>query len=223
VLYELAWLLCSTILRVFYGFRSYGRHNVPNTGGVILAINHASFFDPVAAGCGMRRPVHFMARDTLFVSLFGSMIRGLNAFPVKRGAGDTKALKEYIARVRDGNVVMLFPEGTRTADGRIQPLLSGVGMLATRAGVPVVPTYIAGSFGAWSRHRSLPGHGQISIHYGAPISVDRLDGESKRQHQERIRDTIAARLLEMEGRLCRMTDVRGDARRGGPVAPAREG
>jgi 1-acyl-sn-glycerol-3-phosphate acyltransferase len=197
-LYAAAWVLCSALLRVWFGFRAYGRHHIPRSGGVILAINHQSYLDPVVVGCGSRRPVHFMARDTLFRGVFGLLIRALNAFPVVRGGGDVAALKQYIARVRGGKVVMLFPEGTRSRDGRIQRLLPGVGMLAVRAGAPVVPTYVSGTFDAWPRHRSLPRHAEIAIRFGSAITVERRDGESKRQHQERIRTAIDRRLRALE-------------------------
>jgi 1-acyl-sn-glycerol-3-phosphate acyltransferase len=206
-------------MRVFFGLRSFGRRNVPRTDGVILAVNHASYLDPVVVGCGITRPVHYMARRTLFVSLFGSLIRALNAFPVARGGADRGAVKEFIRRVRAGNVVMLFPEGTRTRDGRLGTVMPGAGALAARAGAPIVPTYIAGTFDAWPRHRKLPVPVRpdgISIYFGRPIDVERLDGESKRGHHDRICDEIASRLATLEAAVLPRRRKSGVDSRGGP-------
>lgn len=185
-------------MRVFFGLRTFGRGNVPKRGGVILAVNHASFIDPVVVGCGLTRPVHYMGRETLFRGLFAPLIRALNAFPVARGGADRRAVKEFISRVRAGNPVMLFPEGTRTHDGRLGPIMPGAGALAMRANAPIVPTYIGGAFDAWPRTRKLPRCTPISIHFDRPIQVDERPGESKRERQERIRSEIASRLRALE-------------------------
>lgn len=185
-------------MRIFFGLRTFGRGSVPKRGGVILAVNHASFIDPVVVGCGLTRPVHYMGRATLFRGLFAALIRALNAFPVARGGADRRAVKEFISRVRAGNAVMLFPEGTRTRDGRLGPIMPGAGALAIRAGAPVVPTYIGGTFDAWPRTRKLPRRAPISIHFDRPIRVDERPGESKRERQERIRSEIASRLRALE-------------------------
>ena len=191
--YALAWIACSTALRVLFGFRAYGRSNVPRRGGVVLAVNHQSYLDPVAVGCGLTRPVHYMGRRTLFTSVLGIVIRRLNAFPVDRGA-----VKEFIRRVRAGRAVMLFPEGTRTRDGFLGEIQPGVSSIAVRAGAPVVPTYVDGSFEAWSRHRKLPRRARVSITYGRPISVERLEGESKREQQQRVRAELERCLKAFE-------------------------
>ncbi|MHC4199764.1 MAG: lysophospholipid acyltransferase family protein [Planctomycetota bacterium] len=196
--YRIAWVFCSAVMRVFFGLRTYGRGRIPRSGGVILAVNHASFIDPVVVGCGLTRPVHYMARATLFRGLFATLIRSLNAFPIARGGADRGAVKEFIRRARAGNVVMLFPEGTRTHDGRVGPIKPGVGALAIRAGAPVVPTYIGGTFDAWPRTRKLPRCVPLSIHFARPILMDERPGESKRKRQERIRSEIASRLRELE-------------------------
>jgi len=198
VFYAVAWAVCTIVLKLLFGFRAYGRRNVPRSGGVVLAINHQSYLDPVVVGCGVTRQVHYMARDTLFRGLFGRLIRALNAFPVARGQPDAKALREYIERVRSGKAVMLFPEGTRSHDGRLGPLQPGAGMLAVRAGAPVVPTYIDGTFEAWPRHRTLPRVARLSIYFGTPIQVDRREGETRRRCEERILAEIARRLAELE-------------------------
>ncbi len=201
VFYAISWIVCSTVMRVFFGQRTFGRENVPREGGVILAVNHASFLDPVVVGCGVVRQVHYMARRTLFWGPFGTLIRALNAFPVDRGGADRSAVKQFINLVRGGNAVMLFPEGTRTLDGRLGAIMSGVGALAVRAGAPVVPTYVDGTFDAWSRHRKFPRPAQVTIHFDRPIAVGRKPEESKRAHQERIRSRIVSRLRALEARV----------------------
>ncbi len=199
--YSIVWMVCSTVMRAFFGLRSFGRGNVPREGGVILAVNHASFLDPVVVGCALRRQVHYMARRTLFWGPFGTLIRALNAFPVDRGGADRAAVKEFVKRVRGGNAVMLFPEGTRTPDGRLGVIRRGAGALAVRAGAPVVPTYIDGTFDAWSRHRKFPRRARLAIHFGRPIAVGRRPEESKRAQQERIRSRIVSRLRALEERV----------------------
>jgi len=196
--YTAAWSVCLLSLKMLFGFRVHGRRNVPRTGGVILAVNHASYLDPVVVGCGLTRPVHFMARATLFQGLLGVLIRRLNAFPVERGGADRRAVKEFLARVDAGRAVMLFPEGTRTRDGVLQGFMPGVGALAVRAAAPVVPTYVAGTFAAWPRHRSLPRPAPVSIYFGRPMEVGRREGESKRAQQDRVREEIARRLRALE-------------------------
>lgn len=199
--YRLAWAICSIAMRIVFGLRTYGRSNVPRKGGLILAVNHQSNLDPVVVGCGLTRPVHFMGKTALFRGFLGILLRRLNSFPIKRGGADRGAVKQFIRRVQEGFPVMVFPEGTRTHDGMLGRILPGVGGIAVRAGAPVVPTYIDGSFDAWPRHRKLPRLAQLSITFGRPIPVEREPGETKRALQERVRAEIERRLKALEARI----------------------
>lgn len=165
-------LLCGT---VFFRLRLFYRGRLPYESGAILASNHQSFLDPVLVGLALEKPIHFMARSTLFKNtLFGMLIRSLNAFPVERGAADLKATKETLRRLKNGNFVVMFPEGTRTRDGSVIMPKPGFAMLASRAGVPIVPVVIKGAYKAWRRQDKfisrLP---QITVIYGEPFRVDR--------------------------------------------------
>ena len=198
--YAVAWAVCSVAMRIFFGFKIHGRSNVPRSGGVILAVNHQSYLDPVVVGCGLIRPVHFMGKTGLFRGLLGVLVRRLNSFPVERGSADRRAVKEFVRRVRAGYPVMVFPEGTRSRDGRLGRIMPGVGGIAVRAGAPVVPTYIDGSFDAWSRHRKLPRRARVSITFGRPIRVEPKAGETKRAQQQRVRTEIRLSLEALEAR-----------------------
>lgn len=150
--------------------RVFGTRRVPRTGGAILACNHQSFFDPVLAALALPRECDFMARDTLFQHpWFRRLIVSLNAFPIRRGEADVAAIKESLRRLRNGRIIAAFPEGTRTEDGRIGPLLPGIGAIAKKAGVPIIPVLIEGAYEAWPRHQKLPGRAQITVVYGEPI------------------------------------------------------
>jgi 1-acyl-sn-glycerol-3-phosphate acyltransferase len=204
-------------MRILFGLRTRGRSNVPRKGGVILAVNHQGNLDPVVVGCGLTRPVHFMGKTALFRGFLGVLVRRLNSFPIRRGGADRGAVKEFIRRVQEGFPVMLFPEGTRTHDGMLGRIMPGVGGIAVRAGAPVVPTYIDGSFDAWPRHRKLPRLAQLSITFGRPIPVERKAGETKRAQQERVCVEIEKRLKALETRA--LAAKRGRTR----SAPACEG
>lgn len=201
LLYRFLYVVYSNLLRIFFSFNIFGVRNVPRTGGVILAVNHQSYLDPLTVGAGARRPCQFMARSTLFRNrLFGSIIRSLGTFPVGQGSADRGALREYIQRVRAGNAVLLFPEGTRTRDGLLGAIRPGVGMLGVRTGAPVVPTYIYGGFHIWPRQRTLPRQAKMSIYFGPLVRPEGLPGESKRDRQERIRSAVERVLRGLEAR-----------------------
>jgi 1-acyl-sn-glycerol-3-phosphate acyltransferase len=158
------------------GWRATGRDNVPGTGAAILVSNHASFLDVFVLGIPLCRPLNYVARSTLFLPGLDWFIRSLGGFPIQREGMGAAGMKETLRRLRDGGIVTLFPEGTRTRDGRIGPLKHGIAVLVARAGVPVVPAGIAGTFEGWPRWRLLPVPHPIRVHYGAPIRPEEIRG-----------------------------------------------
>ena len=152
----------------------------------MLAANHASFWDPPLVGICVRRQLHFMARKSLFrIPVFGRVLRSVNTLPVKRGAADLGSIRMCIRLLRSGGALVVFPEGTRTHDGQMQSFKPGFAMMAARAGVPIVPVAICGSYEAWPRHRKLPGTGRIRVAYGQPVESR---GHSKEECAEVARE-----------------------------------
>lgn len=150
-----------------------GIGNVPRTGGVILACNHQSYLDVVLVGAACPRPVRYMARRTLWDDRrLGWLLSDWGALPVDRERPGKDELRAVIDVVRGGEVLALFPEGTRTRDGSVGELRGGIGFLARRAGVPVVPVRIRGAFEAWPRERRFPGPGRVRIAFGRPVAYD---------------------------------------------------
>jgi len=159
----------------FFNLRVYERRYEPARGGAVYICNHQSFLDPILMSLALRRPMNYMARDSLFKSwVFGNLIRRLNAFPVRRNSADTGALKEAMRRLKAGGQVVLFAEGTRSIDGKIAPLLPGVAMLAQRAAAWAVPVVIEGAVDCWPRTRLLPRRGTIAVQYGQPIPREQI-------------------------------------------------
>lgn len=205
--YHLAQGLVATLLSVLGGWRATGQANIPKTGGVLLVANHLSFLDVFLLGVGCRRPLNFVARSTLFVSLHGFLIRSLGGFPIQREGMGASGLKETLRRLRSGGVVTLFPEGTRSADGELQPLKPGIAALVARAKVPVVPAGIAGTFEAWPRSRLLPVPRPIRIHYGPAIQPGEVADLTPEAATELIRERIAQAIATARAGLTRDLDV----------------
>jgi len=168
----LFWLFFKTYL----GFHVYGSRKIPKKGAFIFVSNHQSYLDPILLGCSTGRLLNYMARDTLFkkpVSRWA--MRRVRSFPVKRGQGDAPALKTALKILKSGNPLVMFPEGTRVKDGNLKRGKPGVGFIVAKAGVPVIPAYVHGSFDALARGvRTLERH-PVSVHIGDPIVFDNLN------------------------------------------------
>lgn len=194
---------CSrTFLRVAFffggGLKVFGQENVPADGPLIVACNHVSHLDPMILGAAFKRPLHFMARRTLFdVPGFAWLIRHNNAFPLDRGGDSRDALRAFGARLEQGNAVVMFPEGTRSPDGALSEMKPGVGMLAVRNLVPVVPVYIWGSYLAWPRGRSYPRPHSLRVYIGEAITPN-SDKTVRKTEQQRITVEVGDALAAME-------------------------
>ena len=176
---------------LFFRYRCFGVTNVPPSGGVLLASNHQSFLDPLLVGVAVSRQVHFMARHSLFRNAwFGGLIKELHAFPVRRGEVDIAAIREAVRILKAGKALMMFPEGTRTRDGSIGEIHSGVAIVSQRAGVPVVPVVVDGAYQAWPRHRKVFRPHPIKVAYGKPIHCTARDGASRAAFGRQIRDAM---------------------------------
>ena len=158
---------------LFFGARMHGAEQFPSTGGALVCSNHQSYFDPVLVGGFCKRRLNYLARESLFDSnLFGGLIRWYDAIPVRRDGMSITGLKETLKRLKRGELVLIFPEGTRSRDGGIAPLKSGFCMLAKKAKVPLVPVAISGAYDVWPRTRKLPRLARITMVAGEPIPAE---------------------------------------------------
>jgi len=187
-----ARFICWCICRLCFRLKFYGLENVPKQGGFLLTSNHQSFMDPVLCGIQLKRVLCFLARDTLFKSrLFGGLIRSVNSIPVRRGEADTAAMKAIIDKLNQGRGVCMFPEGTRTEDGRISELKPGFGLLCRRGHAAILPTVVDGAFECWPRDKKLPKFGaEISICYGPVITAQQVSDTDPRELAKILTDTL---------------------------------
>jgi len=172
-------------------FRCFHKDRVPLRGGVLIVCNHQSFLDPLLAALALNRECSFMARSTLWNHQFlGKLIGRFNAYPVKRDSADLTAIKDTLRRLKAGQAIVVFPEGTRTTTGRINPLRGGVATIAQKAGVPIVPVLIEGAYAMWPRHARLPRPAQIWVEYGHPIWPKDMADQSQEVVTAQLQSTL---------------------------------
>jgi 1-acyl-sn-glycerol-3-phosphate acyltransferase len=180
---------------LFFHFRVKGIRNVPNDGAVILASNHQSYLDPILCGVALKRHLHYVARDSLFDNkYFAWLIKSVNAIPVKRGKADVSAVKTVIGKLKEGKCVCLFPEATRTSDGRITSFKPGFGLLCRRSEATVVPVLIDGAFECWPRYKKIFSRGAITVCYGEAITPEQVNNMSERK----LAKVLTERLRQMQ-------------------------
>lgn len=156
--YSFARSVVNAIYRPLYRIEVQGVENLPKEGGVLLCSNHIHNFDPIVVGISVKRPVYFMAKEELFtVPILGKMVPHLNAFPVKRGMSDREALRKGLTILKEGKVLGLFPEGTRSKTGELGEGLAGAGFFATRSDAKIVPCAVIGPYQAFRKLKVIIG------------------------------------------------------------------
>ena len=198
--YRCCKLFVFIVLKILFRVSAKGRANIPTEGGVVIVSNHASNLDPPIIGVEAGRMVHIMAKKELFeIPVMGKMIPHLGAFPVNRGGADRGALRKASQVLKDGSVLLIFPEGTRTRDGELQKAKPGVGLIAKMAGVPIVPAYIQGSYKALPRKQALPKLTKITVHFGQPFEIKDVDGDPKaKDFTHNISDFMMKKIAELK-------------------------
>ncbi len=170
-MYNFLCLLLGAIFSIFFRWKVIGAENIPAAGGVIIAANHVSLWDPPVLGAAIPRRIHFMAKEELFANpVFSWLITNLGAFPVKRGIADRTAIRTALSLLENGSVLGLFPEGTRSKTGVLGAPEPGLAMLAIKAGVPVVPAAIVGTNKVLRDGHIFP---QFRVIFGKPLSLAR--------------------------------------------------
>ena len=172
VVYSICRSFLLVLGKTFFRLQVRGRENLPASGPVILAGNHASFLDPPLVGLASTRHLTFLAKQELFFFPLSLLIRRLGAVPLSRGSGDAGALRTVVRLLRQEKAVVLFPEGTRTTDGKLQTRRTGVALIAQESGATIVPTIIKGTYAAWPRHRRLPRWGRVTVEFCPPLAPD---------------------------------------------------
>ena len=174
-LYTGGQVLCRIFSTLWFDLHVRGVENVPRTGGVLIVANHQSLLDPMLVGVRLPRPTSYLAKSELFEHKhFSWLIRSLYAFPVRQGEGDVGAVREAIRRLQEGNALVLFPEGSRTENGELLPIEGGVGLIARKAGVPVVPCVIEGSYSVWPKGVRRFRSGPIDVRFGTPMAFGHM-------------------------------------------------
>jgi 1-acyl-sn-glycerol-3-phosphate acyltransferase len=165
---------------------------VPSNGPVLVLSNHQSNFDPVLVGLACDRRLNYLARDTLFgFAPFRWLINSLDAIPIDREGVGLSGLKETLRRLKRGEMVLIFPEGTRTHDGELGPLKPGFCAIARRGEAPLLPVAIDGAFDAWPRWRLFPRYSMFRIVFGPPLAPEQLLAMSDAEIIEEIRRRMA--------------------------------
>jgi 1-acyl-sn-glycerol-3-phosphate acyltransferase len=170
------------VARLFFGFRVVG--SVPKQGGLLVAANHASYFDIPLLGCGMFRRAWYLGRSDLFVPGVKGILQWLGWIPLKLGRLDRKAFDRAIALIKAGKVVVIFPEGGRSLDGRLRNAKAGLGMIVAQTGCPVVPAYLKGTFDVLPTGAKRPRFHPVSVSFGPPLSFPGENTQTKAFYQE---------------------------------------
>ncbi len=194
------WFTFQMILRfafaVMFRFRARGLENLPETGGGLMLINHQSSLDPFLAGLALHRPISYVARDTLFpLPVVGWILRRTYVLPINREAAGSRIIKAIIHRMEHGFLVGMFPEGTRSHDGRVGLFKPGFIAMIRRCPVPIYPVGIAGAHEAMPRGVLIPRFRRVRVVYGEPISPEDIKPYLERGREEELVALVRERII----------------------------
>jgi 1-acyl-sn-glycerol-3-phosphate acyltransferase len=190
VIFRTLKFLVRIILVVVRRWEIEGAENIPGSDGVVLVANHVSYWDPVVVICAFKRKVYFMAKAELFkIPVVGYVVGISGAFPVRRDRTDRNAIRTALRLLEEGEVVGVFPEGTRSHSGEMLKPHLGAAMLALKSGAPVLPVAVSGTRGFW---------GKIRVRVGRPIPVESFKTGS-RGDLESLSDLAMSRIGALLG------------------------
>ena len=194
--YLLGYSLSKALAKTFFHYRVVGAENMIEEGPCIIAANHCSYLDPPLVGVACQRAIHYLARKSLLdIPILGPILPQLNVIPVEQKNADRSALMGAIRVVSNGGAVLIFPEGSRSPDGKLQPAQPGIGMIVAKTGAPVVPVRVSGSFQAFPRGTAIPRFVPVKVTIGAPVLFEESGTEDRAFYQKasnRIMDAVAA-------------------------------
>ena len=204
--YFLGWSFFRTLYSTYFRWSVFNAERVPLKGPVILASNHASYLDPPLVGSGVHRGINYLARDTLFrYPGVGWLLRKWNSVPVDRDGGGAAGLKAILDRLLAGGAIILFPEGTRKREGKLQLARSGIGLTVIKSTAAVVPARVFGTFEAYGRNMKYPKPHRVAVKYGRPMYFEKLRAEAKtcskprlKQIYQEVADEIMAAIAKLE-------------------------
>lgn len=195
--YGILWILARIIGWLCFRYRVVGP--APPTGGFIVAANHASYLDIPLLGCGIRRRVWYLGRSDLFpVPGLKAICQWLGWIPLRSGRLDRDAFGKAISLIKGGKIVVIFPEGSRSLDGRLQSPKPGIGVIVERTGCPVVPAYLKGTYDVLPSGTMWPRFRPVTVFYGDPITFSR-NGENKeaKQFYQEVSRTVIDRIASL--------------------------
>ena len=203
--YYFWYTVSKTIARLFFSFRVLYPERMVEEGPLILASNHQSYFDPPLVGICSRRGVYYLARKTLLqIPLLGKLLPHINVILVDRDGNDMSALKSVIRTVKSGNAVVLFPEGTRSIDGNLQPAKAGIGLVIAKTRAPVQPVRIFGSYEAFPKGSDKISLTPITVVVGETIRFTEADlnpslhGNDERALYQSLSDRVMSAIAELQ-------------------------
>jgi 1-acyl-sn-glycerol-3-phosphate acyltransferase len=194
-------LFCLGVAKGLCRLRVKGREFIPLTGSAIVAANHVSYLDPFIVGVAIQRHVHFMAKEELFrFRPLGWLLRQYQAFPVDRRRSDRQAMNWAISLLQRGEIVVIFPEGTRGDGSRLGPAKPGIALIAARTGAPVIPAYHCGTEKALPRGARFFRPHQITVTFGAPFRFADVQVGQRQGQVVAFSHTIMERIAALRNR-----------------------
>jgi 1-acyl-sn-glycerol-3-phosphate acyltransferase len=189
-------MLARVVFGIWFRLRTRGLEHIPASGGGLLVMNHQSYLDPLVVGTPMSRTVSFLARDSLFrVPIVGWMLRHTYVVPINREAAGTSSIKQSVRYLEHGFLVGIFPEGTRSRDGKVQEFKPGFVTLVRRSGAPVYPVGVAGTHEAMPRGAWFVRPRAVRIVYGEPISPEELAPYSEKGREAELVELVRSRVI----------------------------
>lgn len=194
--YRFVQVVCFLFFRLLHRHKVYGAEHLYHNGGAMIAANHVSYYDPTILAASCPHELAFLAREPLF-HFWGLswLIRHLNAHPISGRSSDIGTLKLIGTLVKEGDFVVIFPEGERSWDGQLLPLNPGIAMIAMRYQCAIIPVHIHGAHEVWPRRRLLPKPwGKTSCTFGSPIFWQDYKELPKKEAQQQMTQELAHRL-----------------------------